>query len=158
MAKKMSGIYKMPLRITSEITQIDQVTDLLKTDKSQLNELLNRSPYQIICDEQNLVIIVDYLKDPVILDNLSRPLKITVKNIDKQRREIEIKLTGLSEGSAVKGLPYAPFQLAPNASKTFDLFIEFKKAMPTYRMMVLVSSDNKKIGIPFVLIKGKNEI
>jgi len=155
MAKKMADVYKMPLRISSGKTKIKDVTRLLRIDKSRLKELHARSPYQIVDEQQNLVVTVDYLKNPVILDDLSRPLKITVKNTDNHRRGIDIKLTGLSEGSEVKGLPEAPFQLAPNTSKIVDLVVVFKKAKPINQMMVLVSSDNKKIEIPFVLIKEK---
>ena len=155
MAKKMSGIYQMPLSISSQKTKISDVTRLLKIDQSKLTELLNRSPYQIVINEQNLVVTLDYLKYPVILDNDSRSLKITIKNCDNHQREIDIKFSGLTRGSIVKGLPDAPFTLAPDTSKSIDLIIEFKTAMPVNRMVVLVSSDNSKIEMPFVLIKEK---
>ncbi len=153
MAKKVIEVYKMPVSITNEKTEISKVTGLLQIDKNQLNELFNRTPYQVICNEQEIEVVVDYLKVPFVRDNTTRPLKISIKNAGNQSKSLDVRIEGLPEGMEVKGLSTAPFQLSPNASAIFDLIIEIKKAMPTNHVIVSVFFDNKKIEIPFVLIK-----
>lgn len=157
MAKKMSDMYKMPVRISSEKTKIVGASQLFKINQTQLSELLNRSPYQIKVSEQTLEVTADYLTYPVIRDNENRPLRLTVKNTGKQKRVVKIDLKGLTEGSEVKGLPNGSIKLAPSTSKTIDLVVEFRIAQPVNRMMVLVTSDTVDIEIPFVLVKEKNE-
>jgi ADP-ribosylglycohydrolase len=156
MAKKMSEMYKMPLRITADQSRIDNVSQLLKIDQPQLNELLNRSPYRIIVNEQNLSVTVDYLKEPLITENSTRPFKLSVKNTGTKKRSVEIKISGLAEGSVIRGLPMAPINLSSNAVKTFDLVMDFNKTMPVNKMAINLSCDGKDIEIPFVLINEKN--
>lgn len=154
MAKKLTGIYEMPFTITGRKTKITNVQDLLRPDKNQLNELLNRSPYRIICNEQNLSVTIDYLKDPVINEDNGRSLKITIKNTDSKMRNIEVKIEGVAEDMQVEGIPSSPFQLSPESIKEFDPLFETKKANSGLKRMTLsVLSDTGKINVPMALIK-----
>lgn len=157
MAKKMAEMatYATPVSISGKKTRINHAASLLQVDKTQLDELLNRTPYRVICSEQETEVRVDYLKDPVVQDNTSRPLKISVKNSGNNSGIFNVKILGLPDDWQVKGLPAAPFQLLPSESESFDVVIEINKAMPVNYAFVTVSIDNKKIEIPFVLFKEK---
>jgi ADP-ribosylglycohydrolase len=158
MAKKLTGTYQMPLSITSRKTKIADVSGLLHPDKIQLDELLHRSPYRIVCNEKDLSVTVDYLKEPLIGDGDSRPLKITVKNTARTEKNIDVKMEGLSEGMNISGLSSSPYKLSPDAIKIFDLVIGTTVLKTTVNRMTLsVLSEKNSVDIPVVLIKEKVE-
>jgi hypothetical protein len=158
MAKKLTGTYQMPLSITSRKTKIADVSGLLHPDKIQLDELLHRSPYRIVCNEKDLSVTVDYLKEPLIGDGDSRPLKVTVKNTARTEKNIDVKMEGLSEGMNISGLSSSPYKLSPDAIKIFDLVIGTTVLKTTVNRMTLsVLSEKNSVDIPVVLIKEKVE-
>jgi hypothetical protein len=146
----------MPVNISAGKTRIRNVPELLKIDPVQLSELLNRSPYRISVDRQNLVITPDYLKEPVISDNGTRSVKVSVKNSGNREKQVDIRISGLPEGAVLSGMPGGPFRLEPGAARDLELNIGFQKVMPVNRMTFVVSSENDKVEIPFVLIGAQN--
>jgi ADP-ribosylglycohydrolase len=157
MAKKMTEIYKMPISITGEKTRISNATGLLQIDKNQLNELFDRSPYLVICNEQETEVKLDYLKEPFFQDNSIRPLKISVKNSGTRSKSFEVTIKGIPEGMVIKGLTSSPFPLSPGSSLELNLTIEIQVALPVTKLTISVTSVDKMIEIPFVLIKIKDK-
>lgn len=156
MAKKLTGMYQMPFSITGRRTRLTDAAGLMHPDKIQLDELLHRSPFRIVCNEQDLSVTVDYLKDPLIGNGESRPLKITVKNTASTEKNIDVKILGLAEGMRISGFYSTPFKLSPGVNKTFDLVIETTVVKTAVNRMTLsVLSDKADVDIPIVLFKEK---
>ena len=156
MAEKLTELYPMPFSITDNKTRIHGVQDLLRPDTDQLNELLNRSPYRITCNEQNISVTIDYFKDPLIRNDDNRQINIAVQNPDNKEKDIDVKLEGTPEGMIISGIPPAPFRLSAQSVRSFDLLIETGKLKSDLiRMNLSVSSDSGMVNIPVTFVREK---
>jgi ADP-ribosylglycohydrolase len=156
MAKKMTIIYRMPFSITDKKTKITGLPKLLYTDKNELGQLLNRSPYRITCNEQNISVTIDYFKDPLIRNDDNRQINIVVQNQSYKEKDFEVKLVGTPEGMIISGVPPAPFRLSQQSVRSFDLLIKTGKLKSDHiRMNLSVLSDTGRINIPVTFVREK---
>jgi ADP-ribosylglycohydrolase len=76
---------------------------LLHVGASVKNELCNRSPYIIKLKAGDLLIVLDYMSMPDMLNNQQREIKLILENTGKETKDVKVAFKGV-EGIKLEGL------------------------------------------------------
>jgi ADP-ribosylglycohydrolase len=152
MTKKMLEQRRAPVALISGPTDLSRVKELVLADTETAKSLWGLSPYQIVWNEADVQVVLDYLSDPLITLQ-PRRLQVTVRNLADQSRTFTITLAGLPRHGDVAGLPASPVPLKKNEAKTWSLTVTMPEAKPGERRMTLeVAGGATTVRIPLTLI------
>lgn len=153
MTRRILDMNRAPVGLTDGPTDLRLVRELTLADTAAARLLWNLSPYQIIWNETDLQIILDYVQDPTISENASHPLRITVRNLAKETRSFSIRLKEVPDGWQATGLPAAPAKLGPGKKQKWEVSLGAGRVTPSpTRMMLEVSGAAKPVSVPVTLI------
>jgi ADP-ribosylglycohydrolase len=152
MTKKMLKRRHAPVALTSGPADLSRVKELVLADTPTARLLWALSPYQVVWNESDQQVMLDYLSDPVITSQ-PRRLQVTVRNLADRPRPCTVTLTGLPDNWKLSGLPTTPVLLQKNESKTWPFALTMPKAEPgEHRMILEVAGGAAAVRMPLTLI------
>lgn len=123
MQKRVSGLYKLPLKLTSDKTNLSESSKLLAIDKTALSKIWNRSPYLITRNTDGLLFTCDYAGTPEIVSGGSKVLNICIVNKTSKEKNIALNLKDLPAGYSFTGIPEGLFRIRAHAK--YDIALNF---------------------------------
>jgi len=153
MAKHVLALNAAPVAITNAPTDLGAAKRLLGSSPAGVRSLWNLSPYQIVWNEPDLQVTLDYLREPVIEPNVPRTVRVVVRNQGNGAISVGVELQGLPKGWQIRGLPSQATSLPGRAIKTFQLTLVASEVAPGANPMKLtVTGGAKPITIPLTLM------
>lgn len=153
MAKQVLALKAAPVAIAHTPTNLGRAQGLLASGPAAVRSLWNLSPYQIVWNEADLQVTLDYLREPVIQANVPRVVQVVVRNQSGSAKPIRLELQGLPGSWQVKGLPSKAASLGRGAAKTFQLtFVVSEVAAGANRMALSVTGGTKPVVVPLTLM------
>ena len=153
MSRRVLEMRNAPVRITTGATDMSRVRELRLSDPAAARYLWGLSPYQILWNEKDLGVTLDYTSDPIIVTGAPRLLRVTVSNHSNRPESYQILIEGLPEGWRVDGLPTAPLRVGNGKSATVPLRVSAASAArQPYKMSLRVKGGQSAITMPLTLI------
>ena len=153
MTKQVLALNAVPVAITDSPANLGAAQRLLASSPAAVRSLWNRSPYQIVWNEPDMQVTLDYLRDPVIQPNVPRAMRVVVRNQGDAAIAVGVEVQGLPKGWKVTGLPSKTTSVARRTVKTFQLtFVASDVAPGANRMNLAVTGGAQSISIPLTLI------
>lgn len=154
MTKVVLAHHRAPVALTDGPTDMRRVGELTMQDPVAAKSLWGLSPYQVVWNEPDLRVVVDYISAPVIAPAKARPLRISIHNRRRDARALNVALRDLPAGWTLAGLPERALEIAPNASADFTLtFTAPAPELRAYPMKLEISDTADQISIPVTLIR-----
>ena len=152
MMKQVQARYGLPVGLTDGPANLSRIKELRLSDPNTARELWALSPYQIVWNEPEVQVTLDYGGDPVISSGAARTVKLTVRNLTKTHVTFQIALADLPQGWQVTGIPSWTVA-SPGNSKTVEVSLAGKDiTSEVHRMAVEVSGGARVIRIPLTLV------
>jgi ADP-ribosylglycohydrolase len=156
MMKKVQAKYGLPVGLTDGPADLTRVKELKLSDTQTARALWSLSPDQVVWNEPDVQVTLDYGGIPTISSGAARTVKVTVRNLARARVMFQIGLTDIPQGWTVAGLPAAITSIGSSRSKTIEISLAGKDIAPAaHRMAVEVSGGAKAIRIPLTLFGMK---
>ena len=153
MSRRVLEMRNAPVRITAGAADMSRVRELRLSDPAAARYLWGLSPYQILWNEKDLGVTLDYTSDPIIVTGAPRLLRVTVSNHSNRPESYQILIEGLPEGWRVDGLPTAPLRVGKGKSAILPLKVSAASAtQQPYKMSLQVKGGQSAIIMPLTLI------
>ncbi len=156
MARRVQSKYKLPFLIGSGKTGLRSAESLLIKDTIALAKLWNYSPWRVVRHNRDWVIMLDYLKEPYISENVSRMLTVSVSNVTDKREIYKLHINGLHEKWGISGLPADTFGIEKGGKKLFELSVLTNiLSSDTSRLSLVLTRKTDSDSIPFTLFNKR---
>ena len=153
MTKKVLALNNAPIAITGGFSHKRGGKVLLDSAPAAVRPLWNKSPYQIVWNEPDLQVTLDYLSDPVIQPKIQRALQVTVRNQGDAAKSVRVELKDVPKGWQVTGLPSEAISLTAHAAKTVDVgLVASRVAAGANRLVLSVTGAAQPVVIPLTLM------
>jgi len=153
MTKKILAQNAAPIALSDGPTDLRRAGELTLSDVAAARALWARSPYQIVWNEKDVQVTLDYGGQPTIESKVPRNLQITVRNLGRENGRFGIGILGLPEGWQVTGLPESPLKIKKGESKTCRVSITASSdGLQPALARLEVSGGNQTIGMPVTFI------
>jgi ADP-ribosylglycohydrolase len=153
MTKRVLVMNDAPVGLTDGATDLSRAGELVLADTAAAKKLWDLSPYQIVWNEKDVRITLDYGADPVIKPGVAHPLTVTLENLTDAAKSLHLQIANVPKDWQLSGIPATAVELAPKA--TAAIKPEFAAKAPeggVYMMKIEVSGADKPIAIPLTLI------
>ena len=157
MAKKVLALHNAPVALTTERTDMSRVKELVLADTAAAKALWALSPYEIVWNEKDAQVILDYITEPVIKAGEPRAMKLTIRNRGTSPCAFSVKVTGVPAGWKVTGLPSSPVTVAHKEVETILFSIVAPRVESGDTLITIeVAGGSVPIRIPLVLCTTVN--
>ncbi len=152
MTKKVLAMHNAPVSLVDGPTDLKPAKKLKLADRPAAQTLWAMSPYQIVWNEPDIQTVLDYVSDPLISAGRPHTVRVTVKNLSKEKRTFAVALAGAPNGWQIGRLKGASFDIAPGAAQTLDAqVVPDKVAANDYKMSLEIKGASAPVIIPFTL-------
>ncbi|MCX6301074.1 MAG: ADP-ribosylglycohydrolase family protein [Bacteroidia bacterium] len=156
MTKKVISRYDLPVIIGPGKSRLPDQEQSLKPDKNELEKLWNLSPWRVVRHNTDWVIILDYLQEPFIQEDIARKLSVSVSNVTGNKELYKLNIADLPEKWEVTGLPADTFGIMKNDKKTLDMSILANEILSdTIRLRLLLTRGADSDTISFTLFRDE---
>jgi ADP-ribosylglycohydrolase len=154
MTRKVIKTYNLPVSFSANPTSISNPEKLLMVNSKEIEKLWHYTGYQIDKHdfESEIVVSLDYIKDPIILPGEERNINIILENESMVEKTIDLKIAGLNKGWNTKGMPSEKITLAKNSAKVFNVSLMSESPEESKIMKIIALVDGRNIELPFTLI------
>ncbi len=154
MTKMVLAQRQAPVEITDGPTNLSRAGELTMRDPVAAKALWDLSPFQVVWDEPDQRIILDYTGEPVIAPGKPHPLKVSIRNRSSEVRQWTVALRDLPSGWKAAGLPERAVEVAPGESAELGVQITAPAPEPgAYRMKFELSGAAGTVTVPVTLIR-----
>jgi hypothetical protein len=158
MTKKVQARNNFPVHIGPHRTDLAIAKSLLKPDREALEKLWQLSPWRVVRHNHDWVLMLDYEKEPIIVENIERKFQITVSNVTEKRETYSLNVEGKPEKWNLSGMPADTFGIEKGGNRVFDLsFLADKKSTDTTKMDLILQRGSDKDLIPFTLFRKRDK-
>ncbi len=153
MTKRVLAQNAAPVSLSSGPTDMRQAGELTLSDPAAARALWTRSPYQIVWNENDVQVTLDYGGEPTIESNRPRNLEIMVRNLSRDNGLFRVAVLDLPEGWRVTGLPKSPLKVKGGESTTCRISVTASSGdLKPARCKLEVGGANRTITMPIALI------
>jgi ADP-ribosylglycohydrolase len=156
MTKKVLALHNAPVRLTSGPSDLSRAAELRLSDIESAQKLWTLSPYQVVWNEQDIRITIDYLGEPLIEKEKPRSVKIMIRNTGGGPQTTTLRLTGCPANWSAAGLPGRAVKIANGEQKAFNLILTANEVKDQpYRIHLEITDAKESILIPLTLIGNR---
>jgi ADP-ribosylglycohydrolase len=154
MTRRVQARNNFPVVIGPNRSDLHNALSLLKPDKQALEKLWHLSPWRVVRHNRDWVLMLDYMKEPYIEENVERKISFTVSNVTDKRATYRFDVTGLPEKWNISGMPADTFGVEKGGKKIFDLSILASfPSKDTARTNFVFSRGADRDTVPFTLFR-----
>ena len=151
MAKKVLAANGMPVRLTDGPAELRRASRLQLSDPKTARALWRLSPWQVVWNEPDLRVVLDYRSEPVIRPNEPRTVRVVLRYLSDRSLSMRVAIQGLPEGWQVKDLPGQPIT-GTRRTCTMDLtFVAPQVGPEGHAMTLMIAGEGKELRIPVAL-------
>ncbi len=149
MTKRFLAMHDAPVMITDHPTDLSRAGELVLADPATARQLAELSPYQVVWNEADVRVMLDYREDPWIVPGTGRLLRVSIRNLGGETRAFRLSLGDVPDAWQASGLPTDAVTLDPAEAATWDLSLMMaNEQSETARMTLEVTGATKPIRIP----------
>jgi ADP-ribosylglycohydrolase len=151
MTKQVLARNQAPVALTQGPADLRRVQQLKLSDPKAAAALWQLSPWQVVWNDPDLRVTVDYRSQPVLLPNTPRPVIVTLEFLSPKALSVQVAIPDLPRGWQARNLPERPVQ-GRRISRTMDLTLVAPEIGKDGQQMTLtVTTKDKEIRIPLAL-------
>ncbi len=151
--KKVLAQNAAPVALTAGPSDLHRAGELTLSDPATARALWTRSPYQIVWNDADLQVTLDYLGEPTFENGKPRSLEIAVRNLGRRANLFEVGIEGLPKGWLISGLPASPVKIEQGTTATCRVSITAPIVDPQpVRARLEVAGGIRTIVMPLTLL------
>jgi len=152
MTRQVQAKYNLPVVLSDRPTDLRRVGKLTLADTTTAKALWALSPFQVVWNESDLQVTLDYLTAPHIKAGEPRRVEVTVRNRGGRTAEYMVALAGVPAGWKVTGLPAAPVRLKSGAARTLPIMLTADVVSGETHLQVEVAGGAQPVRVPLTLL------
>ena len=157
MQKRVAEMYKSPVVLTAEKTNIQNPAQFLVSDKKRLSDLWNMSAFQITRQTEDISLMCDYHGDPVLKEGEQKELNLRIENKTSKARTVIFNLKNVPSGYLVSGYKDGPIKLLPNGRYSIKLHVSSKGGPDNAVFTAEIIDGGKALPMQLGIVKPKKE-
>jgi ADP-ribosylglycohydrolase len=151
MARQVLAMNQARVGLTSGPADLRRAKEVRLSDPKAAAALWRLSPWQVVWNDPDFRVTVDYRSQPVIQPNSPRPVTVTLEFLSSKALSIQVAIQDLPKGWQVRNLPDRPIQ-GRRISRTLDLAVLAPEVgKEGHQMTLTLTAKDKEIRIPLAL-------
>ena len=153
MTRKILDANTAPVAVVPERpTDLRRVGELQLTDPAAAKALWTAPRWEVVWNEPEVQVTIDYRDEPLVTKPGPRGLGITLRNLAAGRQTCKLSLADLPEGWKATALP-PEAALAPRSAQSIELVLTAEDVEPmAYPMKLLVTLPERTLSVPITLV------